>query len=684
MKAIKYLAIIALAAGLSACQKETDEPVPVAGDKVEVTFDVQFPEAIPVETKAQMGENPLGTEDFDIYLCLYGAGDGYVQNWIPATETTKTVVDGYVTGGTYRAFLPLSDEARTLHVIANPPASLIDTPPTSLYMDDVMHLMVDTNNECSYWQEVTLPHIRFGSDGVTVDPTSVAPITSGIHLVRNYTKIIVDRTTRATAGDSYKPRTDNFDVLQWTLINVPDRGYVAPYTGNETNRFPAGYLNIKDYTAEDALYTRLTATDQYAGNIPDGAVIIDTYPDVEAENNGYVAGGVAKYMYERPLPTLEQKQTAILAQIRFNGDNGPGQPGHDLGPKPHEAEQGIEKIYWYKIELLNESGVYMPFLRDIVYTIRLKGITEVGYASAEAAYNGRYFGNISSSLETAGLSELSNGQSAIHVDVMDYTFLTGDATLLLDNGSDPETPARFWFSPNGNPNNIYYQSHQGGGPDHECTITVDLLSVEGFAPAVSSFVADEYGQIQVTLNQTSAAIKKSIIRVSGKKGRPNGPDPVLYRDITVTLMQTQDFKHGAVATAITTQPDDLTAANESVGIKIQLPEGLGASVFPVQVRIEAENNTLSATSTDLPAQTGASVFDATRNTFYFIYTITYDMYRHLDQATWTYNYTYEFPITLYTNSRTDNSTLIDIRDLAGKFNPMKLGLGVEVPVEPEP
>ena len=148
-------------------------------------------------------------------------------------------------------------------------------------------------------------------------------------------------------------------------------------------------------------------------------------------------------------------------------------------------------------------------------------------------------------------------------------------------------------------------------------------------------------------------------------------------------MQTQDFKHGAVATAITTQPDDLTAANESVGIKIQLPEGLGASVFPVQVRIEAENNTLSATSTDLPAQTGASVFDATRNTFYFIYTITYDMYRHLDQATWTYNYTYEFPITLYTNSRTDNRTLIDIRDLGGKFNPMKLGLGVEVPSETE-
>ena len=667
MKAIKYIAIVALAAGLFACQKETDEPTPaVGGDKVEVVFDVQYPEAIPVGTKAVMGENPLGTEDFNLYLCLYGAGDGYVQNWIPASETNTTVTDGYITGGTYKVLLPLSDEARTIHFIANPPAALIETPPTSAYMDEVMHLLVDTDNECSYWQEVTLPHIKLASDGVSADPTSIAPLASGIHLVRNYTKIIVDSTPRPAGPAADWEHHDNFTILQWTLINVPDRGYVAPYTGNSQNRFPAGYVNISDYSTAGALYTRLTSTDNYPGNIPDGTVIIETYPgNPDDVPQAYVAGGIARYMYERPLPTLEQRQTAILAQIQFNA-------GHELG------RGAGDHIYWYKIELLGESGQYIPFLRNIVYTIRLKGITETGYATAQEAYNGRYFGNISSSLETAGLNDLSNGKSEIYVEVMDYTFLTGGTTLYLDNGTDPDVWAKFWFSPDIDKPQPHYSN---SGPGR--TITVSLLPVAGYEAAVSSCTADDYGQIQVTLNETGDAIKRSIIRVAGKKGPANGPEPELYRDITITLMETQDFAHGSTPTAIETSPDDMTAVNEPVGITLRLPEGLGASVFPVQVRIEAENNTLSATSPDLPAQTGASVFDPTRNTFYFIYTISYDMYRHLDQATWTYNYTYEFPITLYTNSRTDNSTLIDIRDLAGKFNPMKLGLGVEVPSETE-
>ncbi|MBR3287184.1 MAG: hypothetical protein IKI72_05125 [Bacteroidales bacterium] len=676
MKAIKYLAIIVLAAGLFACQKETDEPVPVAGDKVEVTFDVQFPEAIPVETKATMGENPLGTEDFNLYLCIYGAGDGYVQNWIPATVTNKTVVDGYLTGGKYKALLPLSDEPRTIHFIANPPEALIATPPTSLYMDEVMHLMVDTGNECSYWQEVTLPHIKM-ANGV-VDPTSVSKISSGIRLVRNYAKIIVDSTPRPAGPAADWEHHDNFTILQWTLINVPDRGYVAPYTGNSQNRFPDGYVNISNYSTAGALYAQLTGTetnnDNYPGNIPDGAVIIETYPgNPDDVPQAYVAGGAARYMYERPLPTVEQRQTAILAQIQFN-------PPHEL-THPQPGEHGDqERIYWYKIELLGGSGQYIPFLRNIAYTIRLKGITERGYATAQEAYKGRYFGNISSSLETAGLNDLSNGKAEIYVEVMDYTFLTGGGDpFYLDNGSDPRTPAKFWFSPDIDAPQPHYFPNSGPGR----TITVTLQPVAGYAPAVSEVTADEDGQIQVTLNDTGDAIKRSIIRVAGKKGPANSPEPELYRDITITLMETQDFAHGTTATAIETSPDEMDAVNEPVGITLRLPEGLGASVFPVQLRIEAENNTLSATSPDLPVQTGASVFDPTRNTFYFIYTISYDMYRHLDQATWTYNYSYEFPITLYTNSRTNNATLIDIRDLGGKFNPMKLGLGVEVPSETE-
>lgn len=676
MKAIKLFAIFALAAGMVACQQDiydTDPKELLDVDKVEITFSVQFPEPIPVGTKAPMGENPLADEAFDLYLCLYGAGDGYVQNWIPASELTKTVVDGYITGGSFKALLPLSDEKRVIHFIANPPARLISTPPVAAYMDAVMRLMVDNNKECSYWQQVELPHIKLSNDGVTVDPASVAPLQNGIHLIRNYTKITVSSAKPANADEpgvhpeGYEERKDDFDVLQWALINVPDRGYVAPYTENSQNRFPAGYLNITSYSGEGTLYRQLSLNDKYPGSIPPGAVIDESYPgDPSSTNNAYVGSGEALYMYERPIPTVDQRMTSILVQIRFNKK-------HELGPKPHEENEGIEKIYWYKIEVIDNDGQYFPFLRDLVYQIKLKGINEAGYATAREAYNGRSFGNICASIETASLAELSNGQSTIHVDVMDYTFLTGGETLYLDNGVD-ETPAVFWFSPD-NGVHRYHQSQGNipGTPGQECSIEVTLQTVDGFEPAISLVTPDASGQIMVTLNETGDAIKKSIIHVAGKKGRPEGADQWLYRDIMVNLMKTQDFVHNGVTTAITNNPD-LTQKDQPVEFTLQIPEGLGASVFPIQVRIEAEKNTLSARTNDLPASTGPSVFDDTRNSFYYIYTISYDDYRVYDAETGSYEYTYAYPFTLYTNNRTDNSTKIKISDLAGKFNTMELDL----------
>ena len=75
-----------------------------------------------------------------------------------------------------------------------------------------------------------------------------------------------------------------------------------------------------------------------------------------------------------------------------------------------------------------------------------------------------------------------------------------------------------------------------------------------------------------------------------------------------------------------------------------------------------------------------------RNTYFFIRTIEYSEYCHLDSRTKKYVYTYKFPVTFYTSkSGTNaNATLIDIRDLGGKFNRKLLGFGVEVPTGSEP
>ena len=200
------------------------------------------------------------------------------------------------------------------------------------------------------------------------------------------------------------------------------------------------------------------------------------------------------------------------------------------------------------------------------------------------------------------------------------------------------------------------------------------VDVEGHDPAITAFSVSDEGVITVTLAETGSSIKKSIIRVAGKPGNANEPGQTIYRDISINLMDTQEFAHGSDVTRITNEPTVTGPLNE-VDIMIHLPEDLGSSVFPIQVRIEAENNSLTAHSVDLPTALGKSVFDSNRNTYYFIRTIKYSEYCTLNPRTKKYEYKYNFPVTLYTSKQGDNSTWIDIRDLAGNFRQTVLSLG---------
>lgn len=688
MKATRYIAAIALLAGLMSCQREKelvdaiDETCP--DGFVEVVFTAGLPEPVALPTRSKIMGEGADEDDFELYLCLYGPGDGFVQSWIPTTRVrTHTNSAGYVTSIEYKALLPVTDEKRTIHLIVNPP---VEADPTLTdYMDNVMEKMVDVDQECSYWQQVVLPN------GISADGSTVTPLLH-VDLVRNFVKLI------ATSPDEFMedgvtPNAlyEGFTLKQWTLINVPDKGYVAPYTGikDEALRFPTGYLNIGSYPTGRALLAQLTGKDDgqdnYKGSIPSTASIIDAFPGdpASAPAGTYVGKDEALYFYERPLPTAAQKQTAVLAEIEFD-------PG--VAPNPSATDK---TSYWYKIEVLDDQGAYVPFLRNLVYHLDITGVETEGEATAEDAYNGPYFGNISASLETASLNELSNGKSLIHVDQMDYTFLAGsivdedtgdvvtEVTELLMFGDDA---AHFYYIPY-----IEGDEDKGVAPmqafyettENVCEINVEIVPVEGYDPSVTAIAVNEDGDgtIRVTLAPTGNKVKKSVIRVSGRS-----ENKTIYREITVNLMTTQSFKHGENETAIIEQPDDpeTCGLNQAVKIRIQLPEDLGASLFPIQVRIEAENNSLSATSPDLPVLTGKSVFPSKegKNTFFYVKTIKYSDYCKLDPRTKKYKYYYEFDCTFYTTKTGDNSTEIDVREMKGtdNFNALQLTLAkIETP-----
>jgi hypothetical protein len=666
MKATKYIAALALLTGLISCQPEAFNGEIGKADTVEVTISVQFPEPLSVATKARMSDGPTA-DAFDIHLCLYGPGEGYVQNWIDATDVTfnEDPVTHFVTGGTFKALLPITNDRRTVHIIANPPASV--NPTTSDYIDNVMEKMVtvkNTDDECSYWQQIILPngiHAKEGTGSATQLPKADDNVTAAfnnVHLLRNFAKVVV--TSPDTSDEDY----EYFQVKRWTLINVPTMGYVAPYTGNKNNRFPSGYLNdfLKLNPTGPDLYAQLTGTnegqDNYPGYMPPEATIDENFPgnpDTAAEGV-YVNRGEPLFMYERPLPETGMTQTAVLIEVEFKD-------GHSL------YREGQNNTYWYKIEVLDNHAAYVPFLRDIVYTLRIKGLPEIGETTAQAAFNGAYYGNISASLETAGLSDLSNGTSLIHVDRLDYTFLNGGVDIILtQEGTESGTPAQFYFKPNVAAANTYWQTTSG-----VCVINVEQKNVTGYNPAVTNVSVSSGGVITVTLAETGSAMKKSTIRVSGRVDDPNAKD--LYRDITITLMDTQNFAHGSDVTCIENASTvNVIGVDNEVKFALYLPEGLGSSVFPVQVRIEAANNSLSAVTPDLPVKIGPSVFTPAKNTYFFIYTINYSDYCKLDPQTKKYEYTYDYHFTMYTSKRGDNTTTIDIRDLDGNFNPMTLTL----------
>lgn len=255
------------------------------------------------------------------------------------------------------------------------------------------------------------------------------------------------------------------------------------------------------------------------------------------------------------------------------------------------------------------------------------------------------------------------------------------------------TAFQYYFIPDLEDGTAYVESNA------YCTITIEVDEVAGFEayPAVvdGSVHNGTNGELFFTPYDIDAShMRKSIIRIKGESTTEGSKE--LYREIMITLMTTPSFTHVSefgimTKTAIISahEASDVEGLNKPVDLRICLPEGLGSSLFPIQIRIEAENKTLSATSPKLPVQTGKSYYNAEKNTFFYIYTINYSDYCSLDSRTKKYVYKYIYGdtdqdrIRFYTTSRGDNSSKIHINDLAGIFTPEDLTIGT-VPEPPTP
>lgn len=635
MKKIFYTLTAAVLC-LTACQKEIDQnqsvlaPEYPEGATVEALFTVSIPYSDgPVElTRAsEMAQIPVVE---NLYIAIFGDNGGMLQQLVPAFPTGEGTLYNPENGESgilyqiqYRAELPLSDEERNLHFIGNCPQDVIENL-DFLYEKEFMDKLFTSGRNAAYWQKVTL------ADGIQANivdgkfeltPECAAQLTP-IALVRNYAKLIV------TSGSS------DFEIESYALVNVPLQGTIAPYSTKDG--FSTKYIRIGDYCAGtmETNFVHDLIESGYSGYMTND--LIDTSNPGESSAKSPSATDNGLYMYERTRPTRSGEQTGLIIKLKWNANLPTDHPNYD--------DRGQSR--YYKIEVLDKDGEYMPICRNILYTINLTQLSGAGEKSFDEAFNGPFFGNVSASIETATLNEINDNVHKIRVNRMDYTTLESNDQV-----------------------DIYFQFYKTMNGTPETTAasyaTPAKKAVDGYNSAIASvsdmeFVTwsgETWGHVVVTLNPRPASgMLREKLRIQGMDGSVGS----LFRDIVFTVMNTQEF----------TSESKVTVSGNDVTVTIGLPKDLPYSLFPLHVTIEALNNNLSTSNKELPVNYGPTAFDETeytskngKNAFYFIRTIQYKDY--LDTSHGAYEFTTEFDCPFI---RTDNTNLtVKLNEQGGYF-----------------
>lgn len=546
----KTLYILAVLFSALACSKQVVEPiVEEVSDQaptVTITFDVEVPEAL--ETRSKEMANTPNIES--LWVIEFGAS-GYYKGWHECIPT-----NGHVTGNgesakkQFKVELPISDNDQTFHFIANPPSRNSYLNQTEI---NVLNSMSTTNGNAAFWQRIKVVGGVRGekqTDGTYIPTTATSALFSTIPLIRNFAKVSVFASDNAP----------DIEIVKFALVNVPNSGSVAPYD-SKTFDFAAPYMNVSNLSLEN-----LSA---YApGNVEIGV-------PTQASSLVWANVGESLFMYERPAPT--EDPTCVIVEAKNGGTT-----------------------YFYKIELMN-GLTYVPIYRDFEYKINMAAVGDApGEPTAQKALENAPFGDVSANLETASLTQISDGTSTLYVSFTDYTHV-------LDGTETTDPVYTLYYKFDTNPYSLT--------TEHTGTSAVKSVGTEY---SVTSGDYAGWKAVDLTLNKAATGIAKSLITVTGTAAEGARP---LYRKVYVRVMGTQDLSVAVSGSSST--------LGSPISVDVTIPEDLGASLFPVTLYIEAENNSLTSNDSKLSALTGPSKFSSKsgKNTFYFVRTVSYSEYQ---------------------------------------------------------
>ena len=576
MKKILY-ALIAVLLTAAACSRSEFSPVLEEQDgKVTFIMGTTFPEPI-VATKANgLADNP---QIESVHVAVFG-GEGYLNDYvlgIPCDVNGNILPDGYGEIENdqvfyFRVSLNATTSKCSVHIIVNGPSQMdYQTKVADIMLNKTTSLTTTESGVGGYWAFFDLPsgNATFNSSGVYVANSDATTAFSNVNLIRNFARFLVTE------------KLDNFELEGFNIYNYPTNGFFSIWDGvtyalDDKGRPSDNPQFISDYHTYRLFDS--TEDDEY-----------DADKDITLKYPTPYVSNVIQFNESVPTTTQTYNKNTKYVFERSKGDDTHAKPYIIIKGKYTEDGTQYPSSY-YRIELTNEDGVYVPIYRNFDYTINLLSVSKNGISDPARTIASN--GNVTASIG-ASIPEVSNGAGRLMVSYTERTFVKTIKTEGDDGGEsgevDPGVIFQYGFIPD---------VFNAPGTYKGATLSTPTPAVGG---AIKS-VGTDWGTASTTDWTTvhfylddpdkDGKIKESTFTVTGVDVN----NKKLYRTITVKLLPIQEFK------SYSFNPNG-SAAGSEVCLNLKFPEDLPESMFPIRLVFEDSARLLSPRGQDMPVET---------------------------------------------------------------------------------
>jgi len=581
-----------LAITITACSQEEITILSeqeVVSETFTVTATVTVPDMPVAQTRGVMGNTP--GDNLKLTLLEFAKGTDAANSNLTRIYQAETISTTAVANGQsvkFKVSLNSTTEPRILHLMVAGSFVSCDYGSEASVLPSVTTRYSNGISNEAYWGRVDFPDgyvTSTDNETQTLRPDVKTKLTD-VPVIRNFAKVSVQNNASA-----------NFEYYGFKLVNVPTSGTIAPYNAQKRE--------VPNLLSGSTMLQYKDAAKIYSGIIPANAGFINQESDIKLLN----ASGThekwsqaPQYIYEHPFESA--RRTYIIVQGRYKNTDG----------------STIRDNVYYKIDLGSSVGSstgmfeYYDLLRNYNYNVVIKSVSAQGASTPSEAIDGPTYNNLSASVETKSMTNVSDGTNMLFVSNTSIVFVDEEPVkfryrYIQDIGSD-KTPAN----------------------DVPQVINLGVGSVVKSISAIGTYTdenGEKWNEITITPNTPTPDIKEQSFTVVDANGLGREINMVLHTPWNIS--NANEYPGRANERPATGQGTAPSEANGELTVYFDLPDGLAESMFPLQFRLEAnpqnvENNHIGT----LVVHTGPSLFTDNNGapTISYVKTVSWKEYNY--------------------------------------------------------